>query len=109
MRAFPVSEAAGDEGMTANLELRYVLSQSWLPGNWMLTGFLDAGRSRLNKEPLPTDTDNVRKLYANGIGLSWVGYKGINLHTSLAWPGPAHSSTTTDRSPRAYLQLSAGF
>ena len=109
VRAFPVSEAAGDEGVTANLELRYVFTTTLLPGTWMATGFLDAGRSRINKNPLPADTDNIHKLYASGVGLNWAGYKGVTLQSSLAWKGPGHSSDSTDRSPRLYLQMSTAF
>ena len=109
VRAFPVSEAAGDEGMTANLELRYVFATPFLPGNWMVTGFVDAGRSRINKNPSPDDTGNVHKLYASGVGLNWAGYKGVILQSSLAWKGPGHSTDNTDRTPRLYLQMSTMF
>jgi len=110
VRAYPAAEAAADEGMVANLELRYILPQTLLPGEWMLTGFVDAGRARINKDPLPTDSDNMRTLYGNGIGLNWAGYKGVNLRTSLAWSGPERiQADASDRNPRLYMQMSMGF
>jgi hemolysin activation/secretion protein len=108
VRAYPVAAASGDEGITGNLELRYLLAPGALPGNWVLAAFLDAGRSTINKNTSAFDVDNVRKLYAYGVGVNWVGYKGFNLRSSLAWPGPAHSSEPTDRSPRFFMQLSTG-
>ena len=110
VRAYPAAEAAADEGVVANVELRYLLPQTLLPGEWMLLGFVDAGRARINKDPLPTDSDNVRTLYANGIGLNWAGYKGVNLRSSLAWSGAeSMQADSSDRNPRLYLQMSMGF
>ena len=110
VRAYPSAQAAADEGLVANLELRYILPQTLLPGEWMLSGFVDAGRARINKDPLPTDSDNLRTLYGNGIGLSWAGYKGLNLRTSLAWGGAERiQADASDRNPRLYMQMSMGF
>ncbi len=110
VRAYPVAQASGDEGVVANVELRYLLPQTILPGEWMLSGFVDAGRARINKEPLVTDTNNIQRLYASGIGLSWTGYRGVNLRTSLAWSGTERTQAeVSDRNPRLYMQMSMGF
>lgn len=110
VRAYPVAQASADEGLVANLELRYLLPQTTLPGDWMLMGFVDGGRAKINKDPLPTDSNNVQRIYANGVGLNWSGYRGVNLRTSLAWSAAQSSpADVNDRNPRLYLQMSMGF
>lgn len=86
LQAFREARVAADEGMVANVELRYIVPQTTLPGEWMLMGFVDA----------------------NGIGMKWVGYKGVKLRTSLAWSGPERiQADASDR--RLYMQMSMGF
>ena len=63
VRAYPVGEAAGDEGALATLELRYALPQ-WLGATPQLVLFADSGRVRINKNPFAAG-NNVRGLGAS--------------------------------------------
>lgn len=73
IRAYPVGEARGDEGILFNMELRYtpVISPRW--GALELGAFVDAGRIRIHKDPGPLPFTNACgcNAYAlSGAGLS---------------------------------------
>lgn len=74
IRAYPGSEAQGDEGHVLTLELRHDLAADQY-GQWQLAGFYDSGRIRLNKNLFPgavntASGDNVYRLAGYGLGLS---------------------------------------
>lgn len=73
VRAYPVNEASGDEGVLLRLELQRRLSQDWQA---ML--FYDSGRIRQHKHPWPalnvvSDSANSYVLSGAGIGVNWRG------------------------------------
>ena len=72
VRAYPQGEAAGDEGMLLNLELRYEVSQSL-----QLAAFVDHGKICLHRDEWidwqgnNTRIDNRYELSGYGLGLRW--------------------------------------
>ncbi len=82
VRAYPVSEAQGDEGFVSTLELRYDLPGGSL-GQWQLSGFYDHGRITLHKTQWAGSVNNATGSNTYGIG-------GIGFGVSLAKPG-SHS------------------
>lgn len=66
VRAWPTGEAAGDDGVLTQAELRYRM------GNGQPFMFFDAGRVRLNHRPWDTAV-NTRSLVGGGVGLRWFG------------------------------------
>jgi hemolysin activation/secretion protein len=108
VRAYPVGEAAGDEGVLATLELRYGLPV-WLGATPNLVLFADSGRSRINKNQFAPG-NNVRSLNAAGVGVTLV--KTQDYAARFYWAartsgGPA--TADTDRASRAWLQLAKYF
>lgn len=85
IRAYAGGEASGDEGIVANIELRYELpATSW--GQLQLSGFYDHGRIKLHHTPWLNSITNVsgRNIYSlSGIGfgiqLSKTGSHNISL------------------------------
>lgn len=80
VRAYPLGEAAGDNGHLINADLRYTLPfpSSW--GNLEISGFYDAGRITIQHDRtmsiLGTATErNTYWLQGAGIGLSY-SYRG---------------------------------
>ncbi|WP_298270667.1 ShlB/FhaC/HecB family hemolysin secretion/activation protein [Geobacter sp.] len=72
IRAYPVGEAAGDEGHLFNVDLRYDLPLSASIGLLQLNGFYDAGWVRLHKETWPnsiTTISNKNDYWLQGAGL----------------------------------------
>lgn len=72
VRAYPVGEVAGDQGVLGTLELRYDLAQ---PSGMQLIAFADAGRVRFNTDPYAFGS-NYRSLAGLGLGVNW-DIKGV--------------------------------
>lgn len=104
VRAYPVGEAAGDDGVLVNLELRYTLPAPKIGGGDLtLLGFYDAGRVRQNHRPLATVTENIRSISGYGLGLN-LGREGdFVIRTSLAWRANEPPRSDVDRLPRVWL------
>lgn len=103
VRAYPLGEAAGDEGELATLDLRYELPQ-WLNVTPSLILFTDHGSVRLNKRPF-TAGDNNRSLGAAGIGFTLVKSRDFSLQAYWADStsgGPA--TADSGRARRGWLQ-----
>jgi hemolysin activation/secretion protein len=79
VRAYPTSEATGDNGYRATLELQ----QNLLPG-LQGTLFYDAGTIRINKTVFDATAANHRTLSGAGFGLN-AHWGRFDLRTSLAW------------------------
>jgi hemolysin activation/secretion protein len=100
VRAYPVGEAPGDEGVLANAEVRYDV----IPASLQAGVFLDAGEVKLNRDPLPGAGDNVRRLSALGASLNWTTQTGFAARAIVAW-GNKPATSSPDRDPRVWLQL----
>lgn len=103
VRAYPQGEAPGDAGFLVTLEARHRLDLG-LPGDWQVAAFLDAGRVRQYKNPLPM-TENSRRLSGAGIGLTAAPTGDWSIKASLAWRlGSSKPVSEDDRMPRAWVQ-----
>ncbi|MBW7900066.1 MAG: ShlB/FhaC/HecB family hemolysin secretion/activation protein [Rhodocyclaceae bacterium] len=85
VRAFPVNEASGDEGVLFKLEL-----QKHLGGGWQAVAFYDAGRIRQYKDTWAgwdggSGQPNGYSLAGAGLGLNW-NRDGWQLAASAAVP-----------------------
>jgi len=77
VRAYPEGEAFADQGVLANLELRWQLPiQATTSSQLQLIAFVDAGRVDINKSPWSNDT-NHRSLSGAGLGLTWSDYNNF--------------------------------
>lgn len=105
VRAYPSSEGVADEGHVLTVEYRYSVTPALT-----VSGFYDAGRAKLNRNPLPGDTDNKLSLRGFGVGLFWGAQYGLTMRASLAWRDTQPSATDLrDRMPRLYVQVIKSF
>mgnify|MGYP001259493330 CR=1 FL=1 len=89
VRAYPVNEASGDEGLLARLELQHKLAQ-----DWQFVFFYDHGRIRQHRRTWAnwdggSGRPNRYALSGAGIGLAWQGsgdLAGWRFAASLASP-----------------------
>ena len=77
IRAYPVNEGRGDEGWMANVELRYLLSQSPSLGQLQVKAFYDIGSIKLHHDPwvgaITTATGRNRySLSGAGLGVTLI-------------------------------------
>ena len=81
VRAYPGSEASGDEGHLVKFELKHLLSNGGI-----LFTFMDVGRIKVDHKPLPTDLEgpNVYSLRGYGIGFERNLGEGVTLSATLA-------------------------
>ena len=109
VRAYPVSEAVGDEAYIFTAELRRSLPEIKLPGP--LTGilFADTGGIRVNVRPYGASA-NSRYLSGAGAGLAWAEGEHWSLRASYAHRlGASRSVSTPDRPGRVWAELAAQF
>lgn len=113
VRAYPVGEAVGDEGIVVNAELRWNVPQT----PYMLNGFIDFGHAQLHKTPTAADIasptfKNYRNVLGYGVGLNVGKQNNYLLRTSIAWRSDRKDNAPVadrDRSPRAWVQLTKWF
>jgi hemolysin activation/secretion protein len=108
VRAYPVGEASGPQGVLSSLELRWALSSQW-----MILPFYDYGRVSKRSD------DNLRSYSLQGAGVSaaWTGPAGWVGKTTYAYrignnPNPNDSGKDQDgslRKGRFWLALSRSF
>lgn len=76
VRAYPANEGRGDMGYVATVEVRYGLPAVPLGGAAELSGFIDSGRVRVNRDPNGVPNTNAcgcnsYSLHGAGVGLRW--------------------------------------
>lgn len=110
VRAYPVSETAGDESILGTLELRWDWRSLPWRGGAQFFGFYDAATSRLRAEPLPIDVGNRRNLHAMGFGTRLSGGPRWELSATVAWRGSeiSQEDPTAGRA-RAFVSASTRF
>lgn len=91
VRAYPVGEASGDEGVLINAEIRYDMPTILSYGNIQISGFMDYGLIRLNKNPWANCITNASG--KNGYSLAGAGF-GISLVKSGAYSAKLQVATT---------------
>jgi hemolysin activation/secretion protein len=74
VRAYPTSEASGDQGYMANAELRYALTNELTP-----SVFVDYGRVVTNKRQWEGTNNTNSNLGGYGLGLSYMTSYNLNL------------------------------
>lgn len=89
VRAYPIGEAAGDEGHLFTLEARYDIPFMPLWARASLAGFFDAGYIRLHKDPWPGSILNISNsnsytLSSAGMGVNALIKKRYELNISYA-------------------------
>ena len=114
VRAYPQDEGSGSEGLSLNLEVR-----TRLPANFTVTGFIDAGRVRINKDNdiLGAVADNTADLKGAGVSAGWTARFGLTLQATVARrlgrnPNPTSTGDDQDGSltkNRFWLQASMPF
>ncbi|CAN7412273.1 ShlB/FhaC/HecB family hemolysin secretion/activation protein [Polaromonas sp. LjRoot131] len=103
VRAYPVGEAAGDQGMLARLELRKTLG---MVGNSVVEGalFADAGRVTVNKKPWD-NSENRASRYGYGVGLN-VYNKDLVFNASYAVSPGVNPASEPKSARRLWLSVS---
>ena len=105
VRAYPVGEAAGDEGVQATVELRYALPFDFGIGAVpSIVLFADGGRVQTNKNAFAAGL-NARTLAAAGVGFTLT--KQSDFSVKLYWAAKTTgeiATADTDRYGRAWLQ-----
>lgn len=96
VRAYPVGEAAGDEGVLGRLELRKYLGTYY---GAIAEGalFADAGKVRVNKNPWDNSENDLTR-YGYGVGVN-LYHKELVMNASLAF-SPGDNPTSDDRAAR---------
>lgn len=98
VRAYPSGEGAGDRGVVASAELRYLLTNTW-----QLSSFYDTGFSTVQANPASTAL-NQRHLAGAGIGVQYSLPRAARLRTSLAWRVTDDAAQLdADRKPRVWV------
>lgn len=124
IRAYPINEALGDQGLLLKLQLQRDLGSA-LGGGWQAQLFYDWGQIRQHKKPWQgwdggSGMANSYHLAGWGLGLRWIGqgdWRGWQLQASVATPvgnNPAasqgrNSDGSSQRSSRGWLLLSRSF
>ena len=107
VRAYPVGEAYGNEGMLAQVEMRYALNSFAAP-----YVFYDAGRVKVNVNvnPAAGNTENTRSIGGAGFGVRFA--EGVwNADASLAWRtfGGDAKSDASGNQPRLWVTMGYRF
>jgi hemolysin activation/secretion protein len=107
VRAYGIGEATSDEAHLFTAEVRRTLPQpGFMPGNLVGLVFFDWARGRVNKDPLPLDTNNIRTVSGAGFGLTWTKQDDFLVRGTLAWRLTGSPiSDPRDTKPRLFFQL----
>ncbi len=118
VRAYPVAQAGGDQGVLGTVEI-----QRSLPKNLMASVFVDSGMVRQYVNTYQgwqgqTAAANTYSLTGAGLGLKWQ-YQDVTLSGVVAWKvgknpmlsqtGLAVDNDSTNNSPRGWLTAGYGF
>jgi hemolysin activation/secretion protein len=107
VRAFPQSEAGGDEGWMINAELRHDFNESFQG-----IIFYDAGAVHINHNAYLTDTSNIRNISGAGLGIN-ARYKALQFKSALSWrvDGGRFQSVpqSEDDNVRLWMQVGGAF
>lgn len=107
VRAYPVGEAAGDDGWQWTTEFRWnVPTKEGDENTWQLIAFVDGGHINQYHEGNVYGGRNSRSLYGAGIGVNWSNQDNWAARLHYAWKlGSEDAESDTDRSGRVWFQL----
>lgn len=117
VRAYPLLEASGDDGVVATVAWRWILN-GVLPGQFRLEAFVDAGWIRRTKTPYAgAQLPNEYQLQGAGLGADWSPMPQLRLSAQVADriggnPGALPNGRDGDgtrRRPRAWLSTTLNF
>jgi hemolysin activation/secretion protein len=108
VRAYPSPESPSDSALVLTWEYRKPLAFDDLAGDLVLSAFGDYGVAKLHETPLPTDTDNIRRLVSHGLGVTYGNTRGLLVKGWVAVRGKAAAQSDDSRS-RFVVQLSQQF
>ncbi len=113
VRAYPTGEASGDEGVLAQLELRYSAGTGAGTGvgTYAPYVFVDGGSIKTNAKPATGAINNERSLGGAGVGVRYL-HNAWNADATLAWRnagGAPQADTSSDPSPRVWVNLGYRF
>ena len=109
VRGHPVGDSPGDNVFLGTLELRLVIpGVKPLGGVLQFSAFHDFGYSRLNNDPLPTDTGNIRVLKSLGVGVNLGRRDDFQFKLELAFRKGEHS-LDNDGASRVWAQVTKWF
>lgn len=99
VRAYPVGEAAGDEGVLGRIELRKLIGRFGTLGNSVVEAalFADAGRITVNKNPWDS-SENHQSRSGYGVGVN-IYNKDLVFNAAAAY-SPGVNPTTEQRNAR---------
>ena len=102
VRAYPSGEGYGDQGILAQIELRYRIKQL---SPYM---FYDIGHVRINK--FADGSDNRRRIDGTGIGMR-ANYRNFTTDVAVAWrtKGGEPRSDSKNRDPRVWAMVGYQF
>ena len=112
VRAYPQSEAAGDQGYRFNAEMRWRIpglstsKSGFYVAGFYVAGFFDCGSVLVNKNLWSGAGDpNRRSLSGAGLGLLWTRDKDYAIRLDYAWKTSAEAATSdTDQNGRIWWQ-----
>lgn len=108
VRAYPSPESPSDSALVATWEYRKPLAFESLPGDLVLSAFGDYGVGKLHETPLPTDTENIRRLVSHGLGVTYGNTRGLLVKGWVAVRGNKKALSDDSRA-RFVVQLSQQF
>jgi hemolysin activation/secretion protein len=108
VRAYPSPESPSDSALVLTWEYRKPLVFDELPGDLVLSAFGDYGVAKLHETPLPTDTDNIRRLVSHGLGATYGNTRGLLVKGWVAVRGKTAAQSDDSRA-RFVVQLSQQF
>lgn len=105
VRAYPQGEWPSDRASLLTVEWRQALAPQWQG-----LVFFDAARGRANAEPWTGSDAGERTLRGAGVGLSWIGAKGLSARAFYAHRlGDTRATAEPDSDDRFWLQASWAF
>ncbi|WP_157040600.1 ShlB/FhaC/HecB family hemolysin secretion/activation protein [Selenomonas sp. oral taxon 478] len=108
VRAYPVSEASGDDGWKWTAELRWnVPTREGDTNVWQMIVFVDGGHVSIYHEGYPGYTgSDSRSLYGAGLGVNWSNDDNWVARVNYAWKlGHEPAVSDSDRSGRFWFQV----
>jgi len=97
-------EASGDSGTLIKLALRWQARPELA-----LSAFADYGKLQLARDPLPTVTNNDKRMSDVGLSADWLISKDFSASAIVAWAGNEAPNPADNARPRLWLNLSYGW
>ena len=105
VRAYPVSEGAGDEGYLTTAELRYTVPVREKGAMWQFSAFYDRGVSIIDKTS--NDEGNRRVVSGMGLGVQYAKPADYAIRATYAWRIGSNESQADSHFGKSRLWLQA--